>query len=295
MSGPPAATKLDPTCKPTNRGSSTQNFPLSTRELPETTNAIIGPNYDSCPWPVSRCNAASTPSRVRYLIKDCEIGVWLAQVVRSVSPSDHRSGREEGRKQRLDGVSKGSNPIEREVRMRLLHRGRHMPIIGWSHSSRRFHAASGPFYSYDPPAHSPTITPTPIRCPTSRPAAHATTDPTASIAVPLIIFDSPATTLLDGSRTDHPLPPLLHSNHLFASQPRGLRLRRLRSSPRSGLSVCDPRATPSAHRTLSTMAQPEWTGVRVRNTFFEFFEKKGHTVVPSSSVVPHNDPTLRKS
>ncbi|KAI0434934.1 tRNA synthetases class II (A)-domain-containing protein [Xylaria sp. FL1042] len=40
------------------------------------------------------------------------------------------------------------------------------------------------------------------------------------------------------------------------------------------------------------MAQPEWTGVRVRDTFFDFFSKRGHTVVPSSSVVPHNDPTL---
>ncbi|KAI0474041.1 tRNA synthetases class II (A)-domain-containing protein [Xylariaceae sp. FL0804] len=40
------------------------------------------------------------------------------------------------------------------------------------------------------------------------------------------------------------------------------------------------------------MDKPKWTGVGVRNTFFEFFEKKGHTVVPSSSVVPHNDPTL---
>ncbi|KAI0410148.1 tRNA synthetases class II (A)-domain-containing protein [Xylaria palmicola] len=40
------------------------------------------------------------------------------------------------------------------------------------------------------------------------------------------------------------------------------------------------------------MAQPEWTGVKVRETFFSFFEQKGHTVVPSSSVVPHNDPTL---
>jgi alanyl-tRNA synthetase len=40
------------------------------------------------------------------------------------------------------------------------------------------------------------------------------------------------------------------------------------------------------------MAQPKWTGVTVRNTFFDFFEKKGHTIVPSSSVVPHNDPTL---
>ena len=27
-------------------------------------------------------------------------------------------------------------------------------------------------------------------------------------------------------------------------------------------------------------------------TFMEFFESKGHTAVPTSSVVPHNDPTL---
>ncbi|KAH8682500.1 tRNA synthetase class II [Xylariales sp. PMI_506] len=40
------------------------------------------------------------------------------------------------------------------------------------------------------------------------------------------------------------------------------------------------------------MEQRKWTGVGVRQTFFEFFEKKGHTIVPSSSVVPHNDPTL---
>ncbi|KAI5921111.1 tRNA synthetases class II (A)-domain-containing protein [Camillea tinctor] len=40
------------------------------------------------------------------------------------------------------------------------------------------------------------------------------------------------------------------------------------------------------------MSKPQWTGVGVRKTFFEFFEKRGHTIVPSSSVVPHNDPTL---
>ncbi|KAK7751183.1 Alanine--tRNA ligase [Diatrype stigma] len=40
------------------------------------------------------------------------------------------------------------------------------------------------------------------------------------------------------------------------------------------------------------MAEPKWTGVKVRNTFFEYFKERGHTIVPSSSVVPHNDPTL---
>ncbi|CZT47027.1 probable alanine--tRNA ligase, cytosolic [Rhynchosporium secalis] len=40
------------------------------------------------------------------------------------------------------------------------------------------------------------------------------------------------------------------------------------------------------------MAQEKWTAQVVRTTFLEFFKSKGHTIVPSSSVVPHNDPTL---
>lgn len=36
----------------------------------------------------------------------------------------------------------------------------------------------------------------------------------------------------------------------------------------------------------------EWSGSRVRQTFIEFFESKGHSFAPSSAVVPLNDPTL---
>ncbi|KAG8408507.1 Alanine--tRNA ligase [Metarhizium acridum] len=35
-----------------------------------------------------------------------------------------------------------------------------------------------------------------------------------------------------------------------------------------------------------------WTGDEVRKTFLEFFQERGHKIVPSSSVVPFNDPTL---
>ncbi|KAB8596100.1 hypothetical protein FH972_025809 [Carpinus fangiana] len=38
--------------------------------------------------------------------------------------------------------------------------------------------------------------------------------------------------------------------------------------------------------------QHEWNAVRVRDTFLDYFKKNGHTFVPSSSVVPLNDPTL---
>lgn len=40
--------------------------------------------------------------------------------------------------------------------------------------------------------------------------------------------------------------------------------------------------------------QPEhWTAVRVRETFISYFRDQfGHTFVPSSSTIPHDDPTL---
>ncbi|KAF2278103.1 alanyl-tRNA synthetase-like protein [Westerdykella ornata] len=38
--------------------------------------------------------------------------------------------------------------------------------------------------------------------------------------------------------------------------------------------------------------QHEWGAVRVRETFLNYFKERGHTFVPSSSVVPLSDPTL---
>ncbi len=42
----------------------------------------------------------------------------------------------------------------------------------------------------------------------------------------------------------------------------------------------------------STAPSTKWTGNQVRQTFLKFFEERGHRVVRSSSLVPHNDPTL---
>lgn len=36
----------------------------------------------------------------------------------------------------------------------------------------------------------------------------------------------------------------------------------------------------------------EWPVTKVRQAFFDFYEKNGHTFVPSSSTIPHDDPTL---
>ena len=34
------------------------------------------------------------------------------------------------------------------------------------------------------------------------------------------------------------------------------------------------------------------TSAEIRNAYLKYFESKGHTIVPSSSLVPGNDPTL---
>lgn len=166
------------------------------------------------------------------------------------------------------------------------------PIIGClSHLGRSFYTFGGPPAAL---THAATTIPVPRQAAGHVPASLPLT----------IIFKCPAATLLDTSRiASDILPPQSRHQHCtaaavyshsFAPQTRNPLLRSFRSRPRLLLFPFDFPASPSPHRTLSTMAQPEWTGVRVRNTFFEFFEKKGHTIVPSSSVVPHNDPTLRE-
>jgi hypothetical protein len=50
-----------------------------------------------------------------------------------------------------------------------------------------------------------------------------------------------------------------------------------------------PSAPPSS---AAPGSEQEWTASKVRSKFIEFFESKGHTMVPSSPVVPYDDPTL---
>ncbi|KAJ5092235.1 hypothetical protein NUU61_007105 [Penicillium alfredii] len=58
---------------------------------------------------------------------------------------------------------------------------------------------------------------------------------------------------------------------------------------------------PFHHRLIHTLSPPtslrmasdrEWTALRVRDTFLDFFKQNGHTFVSSSPVVPLSDPTL---
>lgn len=134
----------------------------------------------------------------------------------------------------------------------------------------------------------------------------------ALASLPLVLFKCPATTLLDSRRIASSILPPPHPRryhhctarlHPFAPRTRDARFRNLTKSDARPISFIrdlhdlhDLHTTSSPRGTLSmsTMTQPEWTGVKVRNTFFEFFEQRGHTIVPSSSVVPHNDPTLRE-
>src|SRR3569832_671 len=40
------------------------------------------------------------------------------------------------------------------------------------------------------------------------------------------------------------------------------------------------------------MPTPQFTVAQIRQSFLDFFAERGHTVVPSSPLVPANDPTL---
>ncbi|KLU88736.1 alanyl-tRNA synthetase [Magnaporthiopsis poae ATCC 64411] len=71
------------------------------------------------------------------------------------------------------------------------------------------------------------------------------------------------------------LPSCRRSLHLRASSP-----------------ALSPTEVPAAAATTTIMGEPKWSAAAVRTTFLEFFQERGHTVVPSGSVVPHNDPTL---
>src|SRR5580765_3461410 len=43
---------------------------------------------------------------------------------------------------------------------------------------------------------------------------------------------------------------------------------------------------------MSAKPPPHMSATEVRRAFLEFFRERGHTVVPSASLVPGNDPTL---
>ncbi|KAG6316453.1 hypothetical protein E4U44_000670 [Claviceps purpurea] len=57
-----------------------------------------------------------------------------------------------------------------------------------------------------------------------------------------------------------------------------------------------PLARRHQHRLLSSstavMSELKWPSARVRQAFFDYMEQRGHTIVPSGSVVPYDDPTL---
>ena len=45
-------------------------------------------------------------------------------------------------------------------------------------------------------------------------------------------------------------------------------------------------------RKASILTQNIMLSTNIRRGFLQFFKQKGHTIVPSSSVVPHEDPSL---
>ncbi len=47
-----------------------------------------------------------------------------------------------------------------------------------------------------------------------------------------------------------------------------------------------------ADLTGNEIREKSWSGNDIRKAFLDFFKSKGHTIVRSSSLVPHGDPTL---
>lgn len=65
-----------------------------------------------------------------------------------------------------------------------------------------------------------------------------------------------------------------------------------RSHPPSRYPNC---ATSLLFRKMSSSSQDDpstWSSARIRQEFFDYFAKTGHTYVPSSSTIPYEDPTL---
>jgi len=70
------------------------------------------------------------------------------------------------------------------------------------------------------------------------------------------------------------------------------------SSPLSPSSLLSPPFVSSRSFSNSSLLEKmadnkkEWSTTEIRNTFIKFFEDREHKFVPSSAVIPHNDPTL---
>src|SRR5690242_14397134 len=56
-----------------------------------------------------------------------------------------------------------------------------------------------------------------------------------------------------------------------------------------------PKSSGAAKRPQSAAAQQTWAalpGPEIRARFLRYFEERGHTPMPSSSLIPRNDPTV---
>ncbi|CAL8468182.1 g7721 [Coccomyxa elongata] len=100
----------------------------------------------------------------------------------------------------------------------------------------------------------------------------------------------PYLTLFDGDRRSRFLAVARHLQTILWHPSAVAVLKSHLQPPEKAFTAPVPGVNPGAP--IDFVFNLPWTGDRVRSTFVEFFETKGHTAVPSSSVVPHNDPTL---